>query len=151
MNILLFAPALFLAYIFTQGISGTIKQISICASIQVLLAIPFLYENPINYIKGSFDLGRVFLHKWTVNMRFVPEWIFVHRGFHLSLLLLHILILILAVWFGWCQFLKCYAILKKSKTNTQETIQLLLLPLFMSNFIGITFARSLHYQVSTEI
>ena len=35
MNILLFAPALLLAYIATQGIRGTIKQLSICAAIQV--------------------------------------------------------------------------------------------------------------------
>ena len=35
MNILLFAPALLLAYIATQGIAGTIKQLSICAGIQV--------------------------------------------------------------------------------------------------------------------
>ena len=37
MNILLFAPALLLAYIASQGIYGTIKQLTICASIQVLL------------------------------------------------------------------------------------------------------------------
>ena len=36
MNILLFAPALLLAYIATQGIRGTVKQLSICAAIQVL-------------------------------------------------------------------------------------------------------------------
>ena len=67
MNILLFAPALFFAYLCTQGIFGTIKQLAICASIQIILAIPFLMENPVNYLKGAFDLGRVFLHKWTVN------------------------------------------------------------------------------------
>ena len=58
MNILLFAPALFLAYLATQGILGTVKQLGICALVQLLLAIPFLAENPINYLKGSFDLGR---------------------------------------------------------------------------------------------
>ena len=35
MNILLFAPALLLAYIASQGMFGTIKQLSICAGIQV--------------------------------------------------------------------------------------------------------------------
>ena len=35
MNILLFAPALLLAYIATQGILGTIKQLAICAGLQV--------------------------------------------------------------------------------------------------------------------
>jgi len=35
MNILLFAPALFLAYLATQGFFGTIKQLTICAGVQV--------------------------------------------------------------------------------------------------------------------
>ncbi len=35
MNILLFAPALLLAYIASQGIYGTIKQLGICAGLQV--------------------------------------------------------------------------------------------------------------------
>lgn len=35
MNILLFSPALLLAYIATQGIYGTIKQLSVCAALQV--------------------------------------------------------------------------------------------------------------------
>ena len=82
MNILLFAPALFFAYIFTQGYFGTLKQLAICASFQLIVALPFLYENPISYMKGSFDLGRVFLHKWTVNWRFVPECLFVHTGMY---------------------------------------------------------------------
>jgi hypothetical protein len=51
MNILLFAPALFLAYLATQGLVGTIKQLTICASIQVALAYPFLSTYPWSYIK----------------------------------------------------------------------------------------------------
>jgi len=51
MNILLFAPALFLAYLSTQGLTGTIKQLTICASIQVALAYPFLSTYPWSYIK----------------------------------------------------------------------------------------------------
>ena len=80
MNILLFAPALFLMYLATQGLFGTVKQLAICASVQVALAMPFLLSNPVNYIKGAFDLGRVFMFKWTVNFRFLPEWLFVHKG-----------------------------------------------------------------------
>lgn len=36
MNILLFAPALLLAYIAALGFYGTIKQLSICAGLQVI-------------------------------------------------------------------------------------------------------------------
>ena len=46
------------------------------------------------YIVRSFDLGRQFFHKWTVNWRFLPEHIFLDRRFHLALLALHILVLL---------------------------------------------------------
>ena len=44
MNVLLFAPALLLAYIATQGIHGTVKQLGICAAVQVIFrfSLPFL-------------------------------------------------------------------------------------------------------------
>lgn len=54
MNILLFAPALFLAYLSTQGLFGTFKQLIICASIQLILAYPFLSTYPWSYIKVKY-------------------------------------------------------------------------------------------------
>ncbi len=146
MNILLFAPALFLTYLATQGLLGTLIQLAICASTQILLAVPFLLENPYNYLKGAFDLGRVFLHKWTVNYRFLPQDIFVSQSFHLGLLVAHVLLLTFAAWPFW-QLLKGYAKLNQEPEQKPKwAIQLLLLPMFMSNFIGIAAARSLHYQ-----
>jgi len=47
---------------------------------QVALAIPFLASHPFSYLKGAFDLGRVFIFKWTVNWRFLPEEVFLHPG-----------------------------------------------------------------------
>ena len=148
MNILLVAPALLFAYVATQGLVGTIKQLAICASLQVVLAIPFLMAHPVNYIKGAFNLGRVFLFKWTVNWRFLPEWLFVNPGFHLGLLVLHLLALVVAFPHCWVM-LQSYAKLMKNDQRPDWTLQLLLLPLFFSNFIGMCFARSLHYQVKT--
>ena len=146
MNILYFAPALYLAYVATQGIWGTIKQLSICASVQVILAIPFLLENPKAYIMRSFDLGRVFLYEWTVNWRFLPEDIFVNKWFHISLLLLHFIVLLLALP-KWWKMLTTYQTLKKYENCGPTTAShLLVQPLFMSNFIGVVFSRSLHYQ-----
>jgi hypothetical protein len=57
---------------------------------QLLLGAPFLLTNPVAYMVGSFNLGRVFLFEWTVNWRFLSEELFVHPGFHISLLLLHV-------------------------------------------------------------
>ena len=76
-------------------------QLAICASVQVLLALPFLLENPVNYLRGAFDLGRVFLFKWTVNWRFLSEEIFVHRGFHAALLAAHVIVLLVAMPKWW--------------------------------------------------
>lgn len=93
MNILLFAPAILLFYIANLGYVKTIKQLIVCASIQLILGLPFLLTYPIEYIKGSFDLGRIFEHKWTVNYRFLPRETFENRYFHISLLALHLLLL----------------------------------------------------------
>lgn len=158
MNILLYSPALLLAYLNILGLKKTIFQLFLCASIQVIIGLPFILYNPYSYIKGSFDFGRVFLYQWTVNWRFLPEYIFLNRWFHLFLLLLHISLL--------CVFLRIinkyfntYAKLKyiqsgvksqlKKKSahvNMDSVVQLFLFPFFVVNFIGIICGRSLHYQ-----
>ena len=94
MNVLLFAPAIFLAYVATGGWIRAIKQVSLCALVQLIIGFPFLATFPVEYLKGSFDIGRVFLFKWTVNWRFVPEEIFIHKSFHVTLLLLHVMALL---------------------------------------------------------
>ena len=62
---------------------------------QLVLGAPFLLANPVGYIKMAFDLGRVFLFKWTVNWRFLPEEVFLSTYFHVLLLSLHLALLAL--------------------------------------------------------
>jgi len=143
MNILLYAPALLLAYLAVLGLPGTLVQLTICASLQIILATPFLINFPIEYIIGAFNLGRVFLFEWTVNFRFLPEEVFVSRWFHVALLIGHIITLVYCARFWW-QYLTVYK--KLANVGVPNCEQLLVLPLFMCNFIGIMFARSLHYQ-----
>ncbi|XP_046818675.1 lethal(2)neighbour of Tid protein [Vespa crabro] len=157
MNILLFAPALLAAYLCILGTSKTVIHLSICALVQVILGLPFLIENPISYIKGAFNLGRIFEFKWTVNWRLLSEEIFVNPYFHVSLLLLHLLILAISVP-NWIIYLRSYAKLKqvekdlkpqlqkKKKVDMSTMSQLFVFPLFVANFIGIACSRSLHYQ-----
>ncbi|XP_012529999.1 lethal(2)neighbour of Tid protein [Monomorium pharaonis] len=157
MNILLFAPALLVIYLCALGILKTLVHLSICALIQLILGLPFLLENPVAYAKGAFNLGRIFEYRWTVNWRFLPEEIFVHPYLHVSLLLLHVLTLLYCAPV-WITYMKSYAKLKhlgrelKSQLRKREKVdmstvsQLFVYPLFVANFIGVVFSRSLHYQ-----
>ncbi|XP_013108652.1 lethal(2)neighbour of tid protein 2 [Stomoxys calcitrans] len=94
MNILLFAPALLAFYLINLGFLKTVLQLAICGLGQLVIGLPFLLTHPWSYIKGSFDLGRIFEHKWTVNYRFLPREIFENKYFHLTLLALHLLLII---------------------------------------------------------
>lgn len=60
---------------------------------QLLLGAPFLLHSPVSYMRGAFDFGRQFLYQWTVNWRCLPEWLFLHRGLHMALLVAHIITL----------------------------------------------------------
>lgn len=157
MNILLFAPALLIAYLCALGTLKTLIHLFICALIQLILGLPFLLENPVAYIKAAFNLGRIFEFRWTVNWRFLPEEVFVHPYLHVSLLFLHILMLLYCAPV-WITYMKSYAKLKymgkelkpqlrkKEKVDMSTVSQLFVYPLFVANFIGIVFSRSLHYQ-----
>lgn len=145
MNVLLFAPALFFVLLSTQGFLHTVLLGIFCAAVQVVLGLPFLIANPVSYIMGAFNLGRIFLYEWTVNWRFLPEDVFVDRRFHLVLLGLHAAV-ILSFLPKWIRYLK----LTEWTTNKGKVLVLfpdqILLPLFTCNFIGMAFSRSLHYQ-----
>ena len=147
MNVLLFAPGLLVLLLIRQGIMGSFKSISICALVQIVLGIPFLQENALGYIIRSFDIGRQFFFIWTVNWRFLPEKVFLSRWFHLSLLLLHIiglLVLLIKKWpkpnGGWLSIVSTNYEGRVLSSNEIVSV------LFSSNFVGMCFARSLHYQ-----
>lgn len=117
----------------------------------MVLALPFLLVNPWSYISRSFDLGRVFLYEWTVNWKFVPEPIFLNGYFHLGLLVCHAILLV-SFAPSWFKYLRSYSQLADVSKTKEGRIpmairsQLMLLPLFVSNFIGVACSRSLHYQ-----
>ncbi|KAJ6641795.1 Lethal(2)neighbour of Tid protein [Pseudolycoriella hygida] len=121
MNILLFAPAILLMYITNLGYAKTLLQLIICGFVQLVLGAPFLASHPVNYIKGSFDIGRIFEHKWTVNYRFLSRYFFEHRYFHLGLLTVHLLLLI--AFFRPCyHFMRSYARLRLVQKQLQPRI-----------------------------
>ena len=171
MNILLFAPALWMLMIVDIGMYGSLSCIFICALVQLLAGAPFLANNFWGYIGRSFEMGRVFTFKWSVNYKFLPENIFVSKQFAIGLLCFHLLFLGLFFTQRWYprhddndsagkskrrasggggmvhairdSFNKKMAV---SLVNSDLNIEFLLLTMFTSNFIGIVFCRSLHFQ-----
>ncbi|XP_032515098.2 lethal(2)neighbour of Tid protein [Danaus plexippus] len=121
MNILLYAPALLFFYLVNLGLKGTIQQLLLCGVIQLVLGMPFLLVAPIAYIKGSFDLGRVFNHTWTVNYRFLDIKTFESKFFHLTLLGIHMMLLILCL--PMCiKYFQSYCRLKYVQRQVQPQI-----------------------------
>lgn len=146
-----------------------IVQVSVCISrvqttssthaniFQVLYGYPFRKRAP-SYFSRAFELSRVFLYKWTVNWRFVPESIFLSKPFALGLLAVHIGLL---YWYAKTRWMK------PSKRNFREflklaipaaeprdqddmarriTPDLTMTTILTATTIGLLCARSLHYQ-----
>ena len=105
MNVLLFAPGMLVLLLLVLGWYGTLPRLVLCAFIQLLLAAPFLWTNPITYLKGAFNLGRQFMFLWTVNWRLLPEWVFLHRAFHVLLLVLHLAVLAIFTVKYWTKYI----------------------------------------------
>ncbi|GMI04009.1 hypothetical protein TrRE_jg6755 [Triparma retinervis] len=90
MNSLLYAPAVLLLYLQSSSVFSTLVSLSICAGVQLVLGYPFLSTYPIPYLRKAFELDRAFFYKWTVNLKFLPESVFLSPPLSLSLLFLHL-------------------------------------------------------------
>ncbi|XP_014795330.1 PREDICTED: dol-P-Man:Man(5)GlcNAc(2)-PP-Dol alpha-1,3-mannosyltransferase [Calidris pugnax] len=151
MNILLFAPGLLFLLLQRFGLRGCIPKLCICALLQVVLGLPFLLVNPLGYLTRSFDLGRQFQFKWTVNWRFLPEEVFQSRAFHVGLLLAHLAGLGLFALHRWHRSKESILALLKDPAKRKHpspplTVNKIVFVLFSSNFLGVCCSRSLHYQ-----
>lgn len=122
MNILLFAPAILLLYITSLGFMKAVIQLFICAIVQLIIGAPFLLTYPVAYLKGAFDLGRVFEHKWTVNYRFLDKPTFESSLFHISLLLVHLGFLVVVAHPCYI-FLKNYARLRALQVQFEPQVE----------------------------
>ncbi|XP_025878911.2 dol-P-Man:Man(5)GlcNAc(2)-PP-Dol alpha-1,3-mannosyltransferase isoform X1 [Oryza sativa Japonica Group] len=187
MNVLLFAPSLLLLMLKVQSplacywyllvmpiasltffflvqamsIKGVFFALLGAAALQVLLGMPFLLSHPVEYISRAFNLGRVFIHFWSVNFKFVPEKFFVSKELAVALLVLHLTTLLVFAHYKWLKhegglfhFLHSrfkdatsigqliFAKPKLSTLNKEHIVTVM----FVGNFIGIVCARSLHYQ-----
>lgn len=162
MNALLYIPAIALILIQGRGVFVAVKHAFIMLQIQVILGSPFLIHDAPAYLGKAFEFSRVFLYKWTVNWRFIPEHIFLSSQFSSALVAGHVLTLLLFAGTRWNR--------PSRKTLAQLSLQtirttlgflfptgndgpmaklmpsFILTTLYSSNLIGILFARSAHYQ-----
>ncbi|XP_058076112.1 dol-P-Man:Man(5)GlcNAc(2)-PP-Dol alpha-1,3-mannosyltransferase isoform X3 [Magnolia sinica] len=125
MNVLLYAPPLFLLMLKGMSMVGVLSALSGAALVQILLGLPFLLSHPVGYISRAFNLGRVFIHFWHegglfnfLRSKFSHE----KRSFNLHHFFIHD---------------------STHKTLSKAHIATVM---FAGNFIGIVCARSLHYQ-----
>ncbi|KAH7836766.1 hypothetical protein Vadar_005388 [Vaccinium darrowii] len=170
MNVLLYAPPLLLLMFKAMDIAGVFSALVGAALVQILLGLPFLLAHPIAYLSRAFNLGRVFIHFWSVNFKFVPEQVFVSKEFAVSLLATHLILLAVFTHYRWCRHeggllsflrsrffsMKLRAAISSSFSfeqfyNRHSNLMLLnkehiVTTMFVGNFIGIVCARSLHYQ-----
>ncbi|KAF7804841.1 dol-P-Man:Man(5)GlcNAc(2)-PP-Dol alpha-1,3-mannosyltransferase [Senna tora] len=171
MNVLLYAPPLLLLMLKAMDISGVLLALAGAALVQIMLGLPFLVSHPVAYISRAFNLGRVFIHFWSVNFKFMPEPLFISKGFAIFLLASHLMLLALFANCRWCKhegglinFLHSRYVsmrlrlalffsssFKKFGNGSSTPINVLtkehiVTTMFVGNFIGIVCARSLHYQ-----
>ncbi|KAH7488332.1 hypothetical protein PRIC1_007551 [Phytophthora ramorum] len=149
MNVLLFAPALFFLLLQSCGILRTAWYLLTCAAIQIALGYPFLKHNWWSYMNKAFELSRVFTYKWTVNWRFIDEETFVSGGFAILLLLGHLFFMVLfldkhfnIIGTFRAVLMKPFAIYEPFPIQSEIVVT----SLFVINFAGIVFSRTLHYQ-----
>ena len=103
-----------------------------------------------------------FIHHWSVNLKFVPEDYFTSTTLSVGLLALHLAILCLFT----SKWSRASNLPKPDNSNSKQRggnkhfhkgrIEIACLEplyilevLFVTNFVGVVFARSLHYQFYT--
>lgn len=117
MNIVLFSPALALLLFTECGASVAILNIVACGIVQLAIAWPFLMHDPVAYLTRSFDIGRTFTQKWSVNFKWVPctplpaarltlledcEGPFTSKAFARVTLLCHVFLLFMFFHYRFC-------------------------------------------------
>ncbi|KAG7354387.1 mannosyltransferase [Nitzschia inconspicua] len=133
MNVLLFAPGL-LYLLLQNSLIMTIPRLAICGITQLVVGAPFLLRHPVSYLRKAFELDRQFFYKWTVNFKFLPEEVFLSKSWAIFLLVLH-LVLLTIYHYNLYKY-------RSGDVGPKQTVS----TLFISNFVGICCARTLHYQ-----
>ena len=158
MNVLLFLPAHLLLLLQSQPLWVVASSGGLMAAVQLVLGVPFLLHDADAYVSKAFEFSRVFFYKWTVNLRFLPEPIFLHPLTARLLLGAHFIVLLYALnryaKGGLIAVVQRALSAVPSMLSSSGSAAMYKQPsaiyavslYFLSNFIGVVFARSLHYQ-----
>lgn len=103
MSAILYLPGIVVILFRRKGILDLLRYLSTILAVQVMVAMPFINEDGWAYFQTAFDLGRVFLYKWTVNWRFLSEETFLSSSWATGLLIGHASVLIAFGVFRWSQ------------------------------------------------
>ncbi|KAJ1642304.1 dolichyl-P-Man:Man(5)GlcNAc(2)-PP-dolichol alpha-1,3-mannosyltransferase [Coemansia asiatica] len=166
MNVQLMLPGAAFIWWRQGGLLAVTNQLLIIAVTQAALAAPFLATYPKEYLARAFDFARQFDYTWTVNWRFVGKDVFISQQWSIFLLSIHLALLAtlwLVLWPRLSQN-SAWSIIKSglmradkaqilvspssssSNISTSSGAEEIITVIFMSNFVGIVCARSLHYQ-----
>ena len=149
MNMLLWSPGVLLVYLLGCGIQETMVCLTICAIVQLVLGLPFLSTFPVQYLSKAFELGRVFKYEWTVNLKFLSEEVFLLKPLSVGLLIATVAALALfghKVWTAVVSRKGDHQVLRWGRPMYHLEPSFVAVAILTSNFIGIVFARTLHYQ-----
>jgi alpha-1,3-mannosyltransferase len=161
MTLILAAPAVGVVVLQGIGRGDAVFTGVYIAAVHILMAMPFFGQDKdtgLSYLYRSFDLGRQFLYKWTINWRFVDEETFSSISFAISLLVIHVSLLLLFFQTKWVKpsasdlmgFIRKY--IGGMREVEEQGIAKKITPTFVmdavlsSMVIGMLCARSLHYQ-----
>ena len=144
MNVLLMAPPLLLLLLKSGGARTAAEAIGVAAAFQLAVGAPFLAVAPWAYVRKSFELSRVFMWKWSVNLKFLPEAVFVSKPLAAALLALHLGLL---GAFGRRRWRRLEGRGPMPNGREQRLAPAAVAEwLFVGNFIGVACARTLHFQ-----
>lgn len=123
---------------------------------QMLLGFPFIQANARGYFSRAFELTRVFLYRWTVNWRFVPEPTFLSKPFSIGLLSAHVALLAAFAATRWlkpaqrplgdCVRMVFAEPVDQVHIGRRINPRFVLTAMLSAVAVGMLCARSLHYQ-----
>ena len=156
MNALLYFPGVAIAlYLISDGtLAICLYSVLMMIGMQIWVGWAFLSRYPWQYINGAFNFKRQFMFEWSINWQFIGEEGFSSVSFQRSLLISSIIMILFVIIMKYPNIfhdisrsiIHPFSSVIKRNENILDIISFLFI---ISNFIGIIFSRSLHYQFLT--